>query len=412
MRLIKLYSMPEPNAILRRKTPTVWVGSVPIGSEHPIVVQSMTNTPTHQISATVKQITSLAKTGSDLVRLAINDEPAMAAIPKIVNQLKSEGLTIPLIGDFHFNGHLLLEKYPKSAALLAKYRINPGNVGQGTRHDENFERFIRMAKDHKKAVRIGVNAGSLDPELFKKLSEQNLKKESPLTANELLQKALVQSALQSARAAQASGMAKEQIVLSLKMSDVRSLVSVYQNLAPQCDYVLHVGLTEAGLGVQGVTASTAALSILLAQGIGDTIRVSLTPDLKTGREQEVRVCCALLQALGLRYFMPQIISCPGCGRTKNKAYLKLAETVHRFVESHPEWRAKYPKSSRIKIAVMGCIVNGPGESRQADIGISLPGRMEAPKCPVYIKGKLFKTLTGANIDQQFLKILKSFITQL
>jgi len=391
--------------IIRRKTPTVLVGKIPLGGTHPIVIQSMTNTPTADITKTVSQIKSLADSGSEIVRITINDDKAMCAVPKIIALLRKQGYRTPIVGDFHYNGHVLLSKYPVAAKLLDKYRINPGNVGRGAQGDENFSKIIGFAVKYQKPVRIGVNAGSLDQYLLKKISAQrSLPKRSAVHA------AMVQSALQSARFAEKLGLPKNKIVLSVKMSAVQDMVTVYQSLAERCDHVLHLGLTESGAGRAGIIASTSALSILLAQGIGDTIRISLTPQKGHPRTEEVECSKELLQSLGLRYFKPSIISCPGCGRTASRHFEILAKDISAYVDQRSAvWKKKYPKVNALKVAVMGCVVNGPGESKNADIGISLPGRGETAKAVVYTDGRLAAICKTKNLKKEFTQLIERYI---
>ncbi len=396
----------------RRVTPSVLIGAVPMGSEHPVVVQSMTNTPTADVKATVTQIRELVDAGSELVRLTINDFDAAKAIPEICKQLEDKGYNVPLVGDFHYNGHILLTKHPETAKLLAKYRINPGNVGKGKSHDDNFATMIHVAKAFNKAVRIGVNWGSLDQDLFTQLMDKNATLKEPKSFKEVVYKAMVKSALDSAKHAEKLGLAKDKIVLSVKMSELQDMVNVYQQLAKKCDYVLHLGLTEAGGSVKGIAASSAALALLLQQGIGDTIRISLTPEPDVSRDLEVKACKALLQSMGLRFFMPSVTSCPGCGRTNSNKFVHLAKDVTTYIEKQmPGWKSRYPGVEKLSVAVMGCVVNGPGESKYADIGISLPGSSEKPAIPVFKDGQLFKTLKGDDVKEQFLTILEEYIEQ-
>lgn len=399
--------MPE---IKRRKTPSVQIGNMVIGSRHPIAIQSMTNTPTADIAATVRQAKELINAGSDLVRITIDNEAAAKAAAKIISQLRAEGYTAPIIGDFHFNGHILLNKYPKTAKRLDKYRINPGNVGKGPAGNDNFATIIKIAADNNKAVRIGVNWGSLDQELLTALMAKNAKAKKPKSGKEIVCEAMVKSALDSASQAMELGLKKEKLVLSVKLSGLQDMVAAYLKLAKACDYALHLGLTEAGSSTQGITASTAGLAILLQQGIGDTIRISLTPEPNTSRTLEVETCKALLQSMGLRYFTPSLTACPGCGRTNSDYFQRLAKDINAYlIEQMPVWKSKYTGIEQLKIAVMGCVVNGPGESRHADIGISLPGATEKPVAPVYIDGKQFAVLTGANIREEFIKILENYL---
>jgi (E)-4-hydroxy-3-methylbut-2-enyl-diphosphate synthase len=381
-----------------------------MGSEHPIVVQSMTNTPTADVAATVSQIIELVDAGSELVRITVNDFDAMNAVPEIVTRLKDRGYTVPVVGDFHYNGHVLLAKYPQGAAALAKYRINPGNVGKGSSRDDNFADMIRIANEFDKPVRIGVNWGSLDQDLFTELMTQNASLSEPKPFKEVVYEAMVVSAIRSAELAQTLGMPKSRFVISTKMSEVQDMIQVYQRLAAQTDYVLHLGLTEAGGGLKGIASSAAALSVLLQQGIGDTLRISLTPEPDVSRDAEVRACRAVLQSMGFRYFMPSVTSCPGCGRTNSNKFVHLAKDVTQYIEQKmPEWRSKYTGVERITVAVMGCVVNGPGESKYADIGISLPGSSEKPAIPVFQDGQLFKTLRGDDVKEQFIELLDRYI---
>ncbi len=393
----------------RRTTVTTVIGGVPVGSDHPIVVQSMTNTDTADIPATVAQVAALARAGSELVRVTVNNEAAAAAVPHIVEQLHRMGLPVPVIGDFHYNGHLLLTRHPACAAALAKYRINPGNVG-GKRHDENFRAIIEVALAHAKPVRIGVNWGSLDQQLLTEMMDANACRADPRDARDVTMEAMVESALRSAALAEAAGMPHDRIVLSAKVSGVQDLVDVYRRLAAACDYPLHLGLTEAGLGAKGIIASTAGLSILLQEGIGDTIRVSLTPAPGGDRTEEVQVAQQVLQSLGLRSFSPQVTSCPGCGRTTSTFFQQMAQEIQDYLrEKMPVWRVERPGVEELKVAVMGCVVNGPGESKHANIGISLPGTFEEPKAPVYVDGRLLVTLKGEEIVPQFLEILEEYV---
>ncbi|MFL5549799.1 MAG: flavodoxin-dependent (E)-4-hydroxy-3-methylbut-2-enyl-diphosphate synthase [Gemmatimonadaceae bacterium] len=396
-------------SIARRTTPTTLVGDVLVGSAHPIVVQSMTNTDTADASATALQVAELARAGSRLVRVTVNNDEAAAAVPEIVSRLADMGVSVPLIGDFHYNGHLLLTKYPATARTLAKFRINPGNVG-GKRRDENFRTIIQIALDNAKPVRIGVNWGSLDQDLLTSLMDDNARSSDPHTAKEVYIEAMLQSALRSAAIAEDMGLAHDRIIISAKVSGVQDLVEVYRQLAVRCDYPLHLGLTEAGLGTKGIIASTAALSILLSEGIGDTIRVSLTPRPGGDRTEEVRVAQQVLQSLELQSFNPQVTACPGCGRTTSTFFQHMAEDIQTYLrEQMPSWRERYPGVVDLKVAVMGCVVNGPGESKHANIGISLPGTFEEPKAPVYVDGKLLLTLKGETIVPDFLKILDDYV---
>src|ERR1700735_3874002 len=378
--------------ILRRKTPTVKIGHVRVGWEVPVLVQSMTNTDTADIPGTIEQVAALAMAGSEIVRVTVNNEEAAAAVPAIVEGLDKRGIRLPIVGGFPYNGHLLLKKFPATAKALAKYRINPGNASIGKKDNDNFQVMVECAVENQKPVRIGVNWGSLDQALLTRMMDANSKLADPLPARDVMMEAMVVSALESAKAAEQYGLRHDQIILSAKVSGVRDLIDVYTNLASRCDYVLHLGLTEAGMGMKGVVASTAGLSPLLLAGIGDTIRVSLTPTPGGDRSEEVRCAQQILQSLSIRSFMPQVTSCPGCGRTTSTYFQELAARIQNYlVESMPEWKKQYPGVEELKLAVMGCIVNGPGESKHANIGISLPGTVEDPKAPVYIDGKLFTT---------------------
>jgi len=393
----------------RRQTATVWVGDVAVGSGHPIVVQSMTNTDTADAAATANQVIALARAGSQLVRVTVNNDEAAAAIPEVVRRSADEGCDVPVIGDFHYNGHLLLAKYPECARALAKYRINPGNVG-GKRRDENFRTIVQIAVDNGKPVRIGVNWGSLDQDLLTQMMDENARASEPRDAHEVYIDAMIASALRSAELAEEVGLSHDRILISAKVSGVADLVEVYRRLAARCDYPLHLGLTEAGLGVKGIVASTAGLSILLAEGIGDTIRVSLTPRPNGDRTEEVLVAQQILQSLGIRSFTPQVTACPGCGRTTSTFFQHMAEDIQGYIrEQMPVWRDRHPGVEELRVAVMGCVVNGPGESKHANIGISLPGTFEEPKAPVYVDGKLFTTLRGNSIVPEFLSILEDYV---
>ena len=393
----------------RRKTVSASIGGVLVGSAHPIVVQSMTNTDTADAAATAAQVAALAAAGSQLVRITVNNEEAAAAVPEISSRLADMGVNVPLIGDFHYNGHLLLANYPETARTLAKYRINPGNVGS-KRRDENFSIIARIASDNQKAVRIGVNWGSLDQDLLTRMMDANASAREPLEAKEVYIEAMIESALRSAELAEECGIPHNQIIISAKVSGVQDLVEVYRRLASRCDYPLHLGLTEAGMGTKGIISSAAALSILLAEGIGDTIRVSLTPKPNGDRTEEVEIAQQILQSLDLRRFNPQVTACPGCGRTTSTFFQHMAEDIQIYLrEQMPVWREKYPGVSDLKVAVMGCVVNGPGESKHANIGISLPGTFEEPKAPVYVDGKLMVTLKGDNIVPEFLQILEDYV---
>ncbi|MBI5024162.1 MAG: flavodoxin-dependent (E)-4-hydroxy-3-methylbut-2-enyl-diphosphate synthase [Candidatus Omnitrophica bacterium] len=394
----------------RRKTPGVAIGPVLLGGGHPVVIQSMTDTPTANVEKTLRQVIELIEAGSEMVRLTVNDDDAARAVPGIVKALRGQGYTAPIIGDFHFNGHTLLAKHPDCARFLDKYRINPGNVGRGQRHDENFTRIVKIAVEHNKPVRIGVNWGSLDQEMLTALMDQNAKLKNPRDAKEVAYKAMIQSALSSAELAQKCGLKKDQIVISVKMSVLQDMVTVYSLLVKECDYALHLGLTEAGSDVQGIASSAAALAILLQQGIGDTIRISLTPQPNVSRTKEVEACKHLLQSMGLRYFAPSVTSCPGCGRTTSDYFQYLARDINEHIQRNmPGWKKRYPGVERLKIAVMGCVVNGPGESRHADIGISLPGASEKPIAPVYADGKQLTILKGGHIKEEFIHLLEDYL---
>ena len=396
---------------VRRKTVTAWIGDVPVGSAHPIVVQSMTNTDTADATATAGQVAALARAGSQLVRVTVNNEEAAAAVPEIVSRLSDAGVSVPIVGDFHYNGHLLLAKYPECARTLAKYRINPGNVG-GKRRDENFRTIVGIAVDNDKPVRIGVNWGSLDQDLLTEMMDANAKRPDPLDAKDVYIEAMLASALRSAELAEEVGLGHDRILISAKVSQVQDLVEVYRRLGARCDYPLHLGLTEAGMGTKGIVASTAGLSILLAEGIGDTIRVSLTPKPNGDRTEEVLVAQQILQSLELRSFLPQVTSCPGCGRTTSTFFQRMAEDIQGYIrEQMPAWRERHPGVEEMKVAVMGCVVNGPGESKHANIGISLPGTFEEPKAPVYVDGKLMTTLRGDAIVAEFLRILEDYVAR-
>jgi (E)-4-hydroxy-3-methylbut-2-enyl-diphosphate synthase len=394
---------------IRRSTVTTVVGGVPVGSGHPVVVQSMTNTDTADAAATADQVVALAREGSQLVRVTVNNDDAAAAVPEIARRVADAGVSVPIIGDFHYNGHLLLARHPECARALAKYRINPGNVG-GKRRDENFRTIVQIAVDNDKTIRIGVNWGSLDQDLLTEMMDANAVRPEPLDARDVYMEAMLESALRSAALAEETGLAHDRIILSAKVSGVRDLVEVYRRLAARCDYPLHLGLTEAGMGSKGIIASTAGLSILLSEGIGDTIRVSLTPRPGGDRTEEVRVAQQILQSLGLRSFMPQVTACPGCGRTTSTFFQHMAEDIQSYLrEQMPVWRERYPGVEELRVAVMGCVVTGPGESKHADIGISLPGTFEEPKAPVYIDGKLSITLKGDGIVPEFLGILERYV---
>ena len=396
----------------RRQSVVCRVGGVPVGGGHPVVVQSMTNTDTADPVATAEQVALLAAAGSELVRVTVNTREAAAAVPEMVRRLRDRGVTVPIVGDFHYNGHTLLTEYPECARLLDKYRINPGNVGVGEKHDDNFRRMIEVAAANAKPVRIGVNWGSLDRALLTSLMDLNHKRSEPLTDREVVLEAMRESALRSAELAERCGQPHDAILLSAKVSDVRDLIQVYRALGAACDYPLHLGLTEAGLGAKGIVASTAALSVLLFEGIGDTIRVSLTPAPGGDRAEEVRICQQVLQSLGLRHFTPQVTSCPGCGRTTSTFFQELAADVTAHIQQRmAAWRERFPGVEQLNVAVMGCVVNGPGESKHADIGISLPGTGEDPRAPVYVDGKLAVTLKGERIAEDFAQLLDDYVAK-
>ncbi|QJD29470.1 flavodoxin-dependent (E)-4-hydroxy-3-methylbut-2-enyl-diphosphate synthase [Methylococcus geothermalis] len=394
----------------RKQTVGVRVGSVQIGGGAPIVVQSMTNTDTADVAGTVRQVIDLARAGSELVRLTVNNEEAAEAVPRIREELDRQGCNVPLVGDFHFNGHKLLEKYPACAEALGKFRINPGNVGRGSKRDPQFAQMIEFACRYDKPVRIGVNWGSLDPSVLARLLDENARLAEPRLLPEVMREAVITSALESAEKAQSFGLAKDRIVLSCKMSGVQELISVYESLSSRCDYALHLGLTEAGMGSKGIVASTAALSVLLQQGIGDTIRISLTPEPGADRSLEVIVAQEILQTLGLRSFTPMVISCPGCGRTTSDYFQKLAQQIQSHLRHKmPEWRKRYHGVEDMHVAVMGCVVNGPGESKNANIGISLPGNGEQPVAPVFEDGVKTVTLKGDRIAEEFQELVERYI---
>ena len=396
----------------RRASVAVRVGSVIVGGGQPVVVQSMTNTDTADLKSTVKQVQQLAAAGSELVRVTVNSKQAAAQLPNIREQLDAAGCRVPLVGDFHFNGHRLLTQYPECAQALAKYRINPGNVGFGKKKDDHFATLIEQAIKYDKPIRIGVNWGSLDQELSARMMDDNAKSATPLAAEDVMQEALIVSALNSARQAEALGLRRDRILLSCKVSGVQRLIAVYRDLARRSDYALHLGLTEAGMGSKGIVASTAAIGILLQEGIGDTIRVSLTPKPGGNRAKEVIVAQEILQTMGLRSFTPLVTACPGCGRTTSTVFQELADSIQAYVRSQmPIWREKYVGVEEMNLAVMGCVVNGPGESKHADIGISLPGTGEAPSAPVFIDGKRAMTLKGDNIADEFREIVDNYVEQ-
>ncbi len=396
--------------MIRRQTPSVQIGHIFLGSNHPIAVQSMTDTPTADVEATIAQTCELVSAGSELVRWTINDDAAALGAIDAIRRLRSERIYVPIIGDFHFNGHLILSKYPEIAELLDKYRINPGNVGPSNRHDDNFASIIRLAIRYKKAVRIGVNGGSLDSQVMASRIDACIRLGDPKGVREIMMDTVIESALESSLYALELGLPKEKLVLSAKLSVVQDTIEVYERLARMSDYVLHIGLTEAGAGIPGIAASAAALSVLLQQGIGDTLRVSLTPEPGALRSREVEVCREILQSMGFRYFSPVVTSCPGCGRTKSVFFQELAKEIREYIFLRmPDWQKNHPGVEKLKIAVMGCVVNGPGESQHADIGISLPGASEDPVAPVYVDGKKVLTLRGDNMKDQFLQILEEYI---
>jgi (E)-4-hydroxy-3-methylbut-2-enyl-diphosphate synthase len=399
-------------AYTRRKTVAVNVGGVKVGGSNPIVVQSMTNTDTADVLSTVNQVMALAQTGSELVRVTVNTDDAARAVPKIAETLYKFGVRVPIVGDFHYNGHLLLRKYPDCARALAKYRINPGNVNIGKKHDDNFRTMIEAAVEFDRPVRIGVNWGSLDAALLTRMMDENNFLREPLDARAVTLNAIVVSALESAAAAERYGLSRDKIILSAKVSGVQDLITVYRDLASKCDYSLHLGLTEAGMGAKGIVASTAGLSILLQEGIGDTIRVSLTPAPNGDRTEEVIVCQQILQSLELRSFTPQVAACPGCGRTTSTFFQEMAEQIQGYLRKQmPVWRDQYAGVEEMKVAVMGCVVNGPGESKHANIGISLPGTFEEPVAPVYVDGKLVTTLRGDGIVDTFIGMMNDYVAR-
>ncbi|MFN5009893.1 MAG: flavodoxin-dependent (E)-4-hydroxy-3-methylbut-2-enyl-diphosphate synthase [Gammaproteobacteria bacterium] len=398
--------------IRRRRSIATVVGGVRVGGDAPIVVQSMTNTDTADIESTVAQVRALAKAGSEIVRVTVNTDEAAAAVPYIRDRLAQSGVTVPLVGDFHFNGHKLLKAHPACAEALAKFRINPGNVGRGSKRDPQFAEMIEMACRHAKPVRIGVNWGSLDPELLTRMMDENNASPAPRSANEVMRAAVVESALQNARRAEELGQPHEGIVLSAKVSGVQDLIAIYTDLAARCDYPLHVGLTEAGMGSKGIVASTAGIGVLLQQGIGDTIRVSLTPEPGGDRTQEVIVAQEILQTMGLRSFTPMVIACPGCGRTTSTYFQQLAQDIQSYIRHRmPEWRKAHDGVEEMNVAVMGCVVNGPGESKHANIGISLPGTGERPVAPVYEDGEKTVTLKGDDIAGDFQRLVEAYVAR-
>jgi (E)-4-hydroxy-3-methylbut-2-enyl-diphosphate synthase len=402
--------MQTPGFEARRRSVAVDVDGVIVGGGHPIVVQSMTNTDTADADATALQVARLAHAGSELVRITVNNEAAAAAVPEIVRKVRGLGAAVPIVGDFHYNGHKLLLDYPEAARALAKYRINPGNVGSGRHHNDHFEAIVRVAVENGKPVRIGVNWGSLDQAVLAELMDANARLAEPRDARGVMIEAMVESAIRSAELAEAIGLAHDRIILSAKVSGVRDLVEVYRRLAARGDYALHLGLTEAGMGMKGIVASSAGLSLLLAEGIGDTIRVSITPEPGGDRTEEVAVAQQVLQSLGLRSFMPQVTSCPGCGRTTSTYFQELARDIQAYLRDQmPVWREVRPGVEDLRVAVMGCVVNGPGESKHADIGISLPGTFEDPVAPVFIDGALDRTLRGDHIAAEFKAILEGYV---
>ena len=400
------------SALRRRISRQVAVGEVRVGGGAPIVVQSMTNTDTADAAATARQADALWRAGSELVRITVNTPEAAAQVAPIRERLDAMGCSVPLVGDFHYNGHKLLAQFPDCARALAKYRINPGNVGKGAKRDEQFATMIECALRYGKPVRIGVNWGSLDPELLARLMDENATRSEPLEANAVMREAVIRSALESARQAEAWGLPAERIVISCKMSQVQDLIAVYRSLAERCEYALHLGLTEAGMGSKGIVASTAALSVLLQEGIGDTIRISLTPEPGGDRTREVQVAQEILQTMGLRAFAPMVSACPGCGRTTSTLFQELADRIQTYLRTQmPLWRESYPGVEEMRVAVMGCVVNGPGESKHADIGISLPGTNEVPVAPVYVDGRKTVTLKGERIAEEFQAIVEDYVKQ-
>ena len=394
----------------RRKTVTATIGGVRVGSDAPVMVQSMTNTDTADIPGTIKQVADLARAGSEVVRVTVNTDDAAKAVPYIVEGLDKLGMRVPIVGDFHYNGHLLLTKYPGCAEGLAKYRINPGNVSIGRKNDDNFRIMIEVAVKYQRPVRIGVNWGSLDQSLLTRMMDENSRLAEPKDAREVTMEAMVVSALKSAKLAEQYGLRPDQIILSAKVSGVQDLIDVYRTLAARCDYPLHLGLTEAGMGAKGIVASSAAMAVLLQEGIGDTVRVSLTPAPGGDRTEEVRVAQQILQSLGIRSFTPQVTACPGCGRTTSTFFQEMAQQIQTYLRDQmPNWKERYTGVEEMKVAVMGCVVNGPGESKHASLGISLPGTFEEPKAPVYVDGRLFTTLKGDKIVAEFIKILDDYV---
>lgn len=399
-------------ALPRRKSIPVQIGAVTLGGSAPVVVQSMTNTDTADIEGTAQQVRDLARAGSELVRITVNSDEAAAAVPHICERLAQMNVSVPIVGDFHFNGHKLLKAHPACAAALAKYRINPGNVGRGSKRDTQFAEMIEVACEYQKPVRIGVNWGSLDQDLLARMMDDNSKLAEPLDAQQVMHEALVSSAIDSAARAVELGLAKDHIVISCKVSGVQDLISVYRQLATRCDYALHLGLTEAGMGSKGIVASTAAMGVLLQEGIGDTIRVSLTPEPNGDRTNEVIVAQEMLQTMGLRSFTPMVVACPGCGRTTSTYFQELAKNIQTHIRHQmPEWRKQYIGVADMTVAVMGCVVNGPGESKHANIGISLPGTGERPVAPVYIDGEKGPTLKGEHIAEEFQALVEDYVTR-
>ncbi len=396
----------------RRRSVPVNVGGVMIGGGAPVVVQSMTNTDTADVAATVGQVAALHAAGSEIVRITVNDRDAAAAVPDIVRGLRARGVEVPLVGDFHYNGHTLLRDFPETARLLAKYRINPGNVGFGKKHDENFKAIVELAIQYEKPVRIGVNWGSLDQAMLARMMDENARRDPPLSAREVMLEAMCASALESAALAESIGLPHDRIIISTKISEVQDLVEVYRAIAARCDYPLHVGLTEAGMAMKGIVASAIGIGLLLQEGIGDTIRVSLTPTPGGDRTEEVRVAQTILQTMGIRSFTPLVTACPGCGRTTSTLFQEMAQDIQTYLrEQMPVWKTRYPGVETLKVAVMGCIVNGPGESKHADIGISLPGTGEDPKAPVFVDGVKVTTLEGERIVPAFVDILNDYVAR-
>jgi (E)-4-hydroxy-3-methylbut-2-enyl-diphosphate synthase len=410
LNLVQVYLWKNMAEIRRRKSVTCSIGNVRVGSDAPVMVQSMTNTDTADVLSTVAQVEALAVAGSEVVRVTVNTDDAAKAVAPIVDLLARKGVSVPIIGDFHYNGHQLLKKYPDCARALAKYRINPGNVSVGRKDDDNFRTMIEVAVENQKPVRIGVNWGSLDQQLLTRMMDENNHLPEPKEARDVTMEAMVVSALNSAALAEKYGLRSDQIILSAKVSGVQDLIDVYRNLAARCNYPLHLGLTEAGMGMKGIVASTAGLAVLLQEGIGDTIRVSLTPAPNGDRTQEVLCGQQILQSLGMRSFTPQVTACPGCGRTTSTYFQELAEQIQTYLRNQmPIWRDNYHGVEEMKVAVMGCVVNGPGESKHANLGISLPGTFEEPKAPVYVDGRLMVTLKGDHIAEEFMEILQNYV---